>query len=241
MDEAIRPIVAASVSIPALNVSVQTDAGGRFAFEGLEPGAYVVQVRHLRYHMSTTTASVHSGPATSIQVVLAADGIIEPYVIQEADTLFVSSGFCVATYCNKVINGNNAATGVHDIAYFDIAPNATIVQVEVKWDATTPIGTDGILSCSGFAKTPGGDTASQRGSATGPSPLTVRVPGTWAVDDGNATLHLFTCSLSPANGDVPASTMMNQKAPLYLHSFYNFVPDANWTFIANGAYPVPPR
>ena len=242
--EAIVPIAGATVVVQPINVTVVTDSEGRFVLEGLEPGAYVVNVTHADYKPEQTTVQVTAGKPLEVGLVLEASRNLDPHVVQGSAQLLVSSAFCVATYCNKVITGNSEELRTHDSIYFEIDDQPTTLQVEVDWDATvTMLGEGGLLECRVFGTDPDGSTVGAQSSQSGPSPLTLRMPGTWTDEDSGAavTAHGLSCELSNTNGDtVPASTMVNQQADLYLHLFYNFVPDEAWTFIADGEYPVPP-
>ncbi len=40
--------------------------------------------------------------------------------------------------------------------------------------------------------------------------------------------------------DRTAGLALEQRFTVYTHLFYNFVPDGHWTFIADGAHPLPP-
>lgn len=242
--EAVVPIAGAAVVVQPINVTVLTDSEGRFVLEGLEPGAYVVNVTHQDYKPRQATAQVTSGRPLELRLTLEPSRNLDPHVVQDSEQILVSSSFCVATYCNHVFSGNSQQLPTHDVAYFEVNDQPTTLQAEVAWDATVAmLGEVGQLTCTILGDDPDGSSALVRYSQSGTSPLTLRMPGTWVDEDSGAPVlaNGGSCQLSNANGaQVPASLMVNQQADLYLHLFYNFVPDEGWTFIADGEYPVPP-
>lgn len=241
--ETITPIQGALVILQPLNVSAITDADGQFIFDGLEPGAYVVNVTHKDYKPAQATADVTTGKPAAVKLTLAAVRNLDPHVVAHSETLLVSSAFCIDTYCNKVFSGNSDDLRTHDRAYMEVDDQPTAFQVEVSWDATVAtLGDNGLIECTVFGDDPEGSTVLVRYTQSGPSPLALRMPGTWLDEDSGATIRPngVTCELFNANGDVPVSLMLQQQAELYAHFFYNFLPDEGWTFVGDGEHPVPP-
>lgn len=81
VDEAIRPVGNASVVLVAPPRNTTTDAEGRFAFEGLEPGVYFMQVEARRFEGAQVSVDVVAGEPSTVRILLVALTTAEPYLV----------------------------------------------------------------------------------------------------------------------------------------------------------------
>ncbi|HUR60867.1 MAG TPA: carboxypeptidase-like regulatory domain-containing protein [Candidatus Thermoplasmatota archaeon] len=77
VDEAIRPIAAANITVGA--ASAKADAQGRFAFLHLKPGVVFLKVEAPGFLPAQTSAAVEVGKVAEVRVALAADRTPQPY------------------------------------------------------------------------------------------------------------------------------------------------------------------
>src|ERR1041385_3311885 len=85
VDEAIRPVAGAHVTLSRTGwEGLQSESGldGRFGFDALQPGSYVIEVNRTGFFTQTTTAAVEAGIADPpyVRVLLQADVGSQPYV-----------------------------------------------------------------------------------------------------------------------------------------------------------------
>ena len=78
------PVDDADVSIPGLGRRVRADGAGRFLFEGLAPGSYVVEAESVRWGRGLVTVQVRAGDTVVLQV--------EVEAVFHLDEVVVSAG-----------------------------------------------------------------------------------------------------------------------------------------------------
>ena len=198
VDEAIRPLANASVTLSAVTNATWTavtDAIGEFVFTGLEPTAYVVEVTARGFFPARTTATVLSGAETpeAVRIVLATDQATSPYVtVVKDEGFFEACAMYCSSYIDLLVDGNLCnPTGVcpgHLFADSGVSyhPNVDLplpgwIQTEVVWTSTMPESPD--LMVGHYYHTDGGPPTwghfgpqQQRNEAVGPSPLVVATP-----------------------------------------------------------------
>jgi hypothetical protein len=79
VDDAIRPITNANVTILALDLITKTDERGSFTFESLEPGTYFLTTAASGFLATQSTAEVAKDRVSSITVQLERDLTPVPY------------------------------------------------------------------------------------------------------------------------------------------------------------------
>lgn len=78
VDEAIRPIAGANLTLVGTDLAAVSDASGVFTFDNLEPGAYFIDVSAATFLGTQASAEVAAGQVTDVRVLLAADPTPQP-------------------------------------------------------------------------------------------------------------------------------------------------------------------
>lgn len=81
VDDAIRPIAGANVTLGANLKTVRSDASGRFAFDDVDPGFTVLRANAAGFFAVQATADVKAGETSKVRVQLLADRSPQPYHI----------------------------------------------------------------------------------------------------------------------------------------------------------------
>jgi hypothetical protein len=114
-----------------------------------------------------------------------------------------------------------------------VTPNATVAQAEFIWVATTPLG----LSALAGGGTYNEDGAIEDGGFSGQSPIVARTAATIGNDTAEQVSYTFWAW---PDGDVPVGVHLEQSVDVFVHVFHNVEPAADWAFVEDGAYPLPP-
>lgn len=134
VDEAIRPIVGANVSM-AGEVVAQTDEDGVFVLDALEPGLAIFAVSASGFLPIQTSAEVVAGATAQVRVQMPRDVRPQPYQVTYAlDGFMQASTGYAQTYVedaapNPLCNCRLA---------FTPEPNATTLVYEAYWEHTLP-------------------------------------------------------------------------------------------------------
>lgn len=79
VDEAVRPIEGATVTLTATQASTTTDVEGRFVFSDLEPGTYFLTAVAPRHLEAQTSIEVVAEQTSTARFSLLGDGLPDPY------------------------------------------------------------------------------------------------------------------------------------------------------------------
>lgn len=255
VDEAIRPIAEAQVTLRMADASVLeqvTDDNGRFAFGDLEPGTYFLVVKHGLYLEAQTSAEVVAGdnepPVQRIQLQrrFAQDPYMEilPYdgYLACAYSAGVSST-CVNDYtrlagavpgceggCLKEYNVSQTGGNIREYTTA-ISPGWQTLVFEMTWvPSLTGTGTELGVTVSYFNRT---STSHWYGNAVQANPL--RLQFDVGVPGPNQNLEP---ELIPAEGmnDLfvffgAGDLAVNQKFQSFQTNFYYGVPPEGWSFV----------
>lgn len=245
VDPAIVPIAGVTVTLQT-GESTQSLDDGSFGFSDLEPGTYFMTGQKPGYDGVQASTEVVAGvalpPVVRIQMLQNASST--PYIAQSQfqanllcglSTPAVSFGCTVLRPTEPYIPEINA-----EVKEFEVLPD--FFQTEMYWRSTQSTGDSLILD---IAHCCDNDSVSGTGTARGASPLTAYVTKAEmedkAVLEDGMEIRVFPWgneAIRDATGE-SLGIVLDQEVNWISHEFYNFVPDEGWTFIADGAYPVP--
>lgn len=261
VDEAIRPLVGAVVSIAQPNRTATSGLDGQFAFAGLDPGTYFLTVALANYSTTQSQAVVVAGddepPIT--KVFLQRLATTDPYVDAINYAGYLTFGAAVgATSVGTTVFGPLAdAINDRSIWYVQFTTLPMWAQGELVWDQTQAAGGQQIWEMT--------DTSNRHYGyrETGSSPALAywnttvlnepdRVNSTLDPERGIA-YRMFggphpslkpgdTCPSLPVVGNpcyFGFGLTVQQKFEVYIHNFYNFVPAEGWRFTSDGPPVVP--
>jgi hypothetical protein len=252
VDAAIRPIGNATVSVTPGNQTLRTTQGGTFGFDGLAAGTYFLHVARRGYTTVQASAEVVAGVDSPplVRVQLVADPVSTPYVDVFHFTGFLTFGAAiVATSVGTTVFGP-LADALSDqsiwVLNFTVLPQWS--QGELVWDQTQPLGGDFIWEMTDTSNTHYGYRE------TGPSPALAYWNTSVLVEHNKTTLdpnvgiayrffggpHPLCTTPPPVPSNFGCGITFQQRAEVYIHNFYNFIPAEGWRFTKDGD-PVPPQ
>jgi hypothetical protein len=248
VDQAIRPVGNATISLTPGNLTARTAANGLFGFDGLAPGTYFVGVRKLGFVATQTSATVIAGEAEPplVRVQLVSDPVTAPYIEILSYEGFMTCG--VAIVASSVGCDTSTSKELGDRVYFPwnftVLPNWT--QGELVWEQTQAGGGEFIWQ---IAKQ--GTNNYYSAGQTTTSPALASINGTVLEKNREEILktgieyrvfggpHPACTTPDPVPHNYGCGLTLNQRLHVYLHSFYNFVPLEGWRFTKDGDPVVP--
>ena len=268
VDDAIRPVANASVTLTPGNQTATTTAAGAFGFSALEPGTYFLKVERAGYNATQTSTQVEAGvaepPIVKIQLVLNPSKL--PYVEALQFSGFLSLGLSIGiTSVGTTINPTlSEAMGDQSIwtVYPDEVP--TWAQGELVWEQNQAGG--GMLI---WEMVQGGTNNFRGHRETAVSPAlaywntTVIQENTTSILDDGIAYRFFGGphpALAPGTSTPPEDqcptiptivlgdrnpcrfgfgATVQQRADAYAHHFYNFAPLEGWRFTVDGDPVIP--
>jgi hypothetical protein len=256
--EAIVPIEGATVTATPGDRSTTTDAGGLFAFEGLEPGTYLLTVRADGY-ADLRIEAVAGGEV--VKAVLTNVRSDVPYIeVQKWDGyLFCTTDQNINGYqivgapCLGVIDivtGQQVSQDTWQFQFRVDAPGLKGILAEMVWDAQ-PTGKNmgmllrNVVGAGGGIDAGGTNTDIQYASTEGPSPILLWVfqgienPG---ADDG-AAFHqppdqvmdykLLVLGRADDSQAVDVHVMVENRPQVFLTKFFHAMGDPSYS-VVNG-------
>lgn len=254
VDQAIRPVVGATISIAGTQESTMSNEEGAFGFEDLAPGTYFMTAHKSGYREVQAAADVVAGVSDPdiVRIKLQADPKLLAYVQPYTHDIYIECTTSLVVLCGApnlasgwmcdgtippggVCLGNLTADTFTWNTYFD--PNATMIQNEMVWQSTQTLSPDLYFEMEALEGTC--DGASFITSGEGPSPLLVKANATELEDSdigGDCPIYysIFSGGL--------AGVTVEQRATMYIHAFYNYLPPEDWRFTtdSDGDPPGPP-
>ncbi len=264
VDEAIRPIVGAKVSVlldgSAPKETTTNEAGG-FGFDGIKPGSYFVRVSKAGFKEAQINTDVKAGvqnPAP-LKILLQVNPSTAPY-FQE----FVFVGF-IECSVSVIAVGFAACSGVgndHFIEYFELDGIPEFLQSELIWDSTQASGDRMTLLNSA----PGDEALLDNYvDAEGTSPLYGNANRTTLEHykvgtENDLMIRVFNAPIEqtdvgtyfgdPTDGDncierpylggctTGLGATIQQEFTVFAHAFFNYVPPTDWRFTESGTPPT---
>lgn len=208
VDEAIRPIIGAAVTLTGADLNATTDDQGVFVFPDLEPGSYFLQAGAARFLDVQTAAEVIAGETTFVRILMAADPTPETYWTTYKHEGFMQTWGGIGQYFVEDI----APTGTCDCRmYFTPDPNVMTFVYEAFWKETAPDPADlaefyyilreeaGGLDVEDYCFSPCYDAISGSDWSGGEVMARLDGPDTWTVFQQPFTLFVTTFH----NGEAP--------------------------------------
>ncbi len=256
VDESIRPIEGATVTIRQTGATATTDEKGAYSFSGLAPGTYFVEAHHPLYNSVQQSTEVVAGVKAPKPINFQLLRVIteEPYTFIDKQTGFISCslniGAAKSEECGEglgvptevpVIGGTRVGGNDQNRAEIQFSVDGGHIRtliVEQVWEPSTQINPDGssgldTLVALEWSCLPvcGGKILDRVES--GP-PLLLRVDED-TLAEHNITSESVFSTFSWSAGSV--GVMVNQEFELFITSFYYLPAPEGWSFVAGD---VPP-
>ena len=135
VDEAIRPVAGALLTLLGPQASATSDENGLFTFERLEPGLYTVAANATGYFPAQTTAEVLAGDVAKVRMVLPLDTTPKPYHTTLKFDGFVQAGNGLVDQAYQLFVKD--VTGIDFCTcqfYFQAEAEPETQVIEVTWE-----------------------------------------------------------------------------------------------------------
>lgn len=245
VDPAIIPIAGVTVTLNTGEETVSLEDGS-FGFSDLEPGSYFMTATKPGYDGVQSQTDVEAGVALPpvVRIQMLQNLSATPYIAQsqfKANLLCGLSTPAISFGCTVLRPSEPYIPEVNsEVKEFEVLP--TFFQTEMYWTSTQSTGDSLILD---LAHCCDNDSVSGTGTARGTSPLTAFVTeeemAAKAVLEDGLEIRVFPWgndAIRDASGQ-NAGVILDQEVDWISHEFYNFAPTEGWTFIADGAHPLP--
>lgn len=228
VDEAIRPVPQANVTLVSTGGVATTDADGRFTFEGLQPGTYFLDASAHRFAKAQVSADVAAGEVSTVRILIARLTTVEPYKETLNFRGFVDNYAGFANFAVEVVAPGTLACQ----CAFDIPVNAnlTTVVMEALGEVTVPNpGTPATVPGDAYWEVMAGGTQGDlRDSAYDEFPLLKHFDADTFEDDAGSipesTIGIrITCGVWPC---------VKLTYDLYVTSWYHEAAPDEWSFVA---------
>ena len=249
VDAAIRPLANATVEVSPGAGSTRTTAGGAFGFDGLDPGTYFLKVHKAGFQATQASTEVVAGVAEPplVRIQLVADPVTTPYVDAFHFQGFLTFGAAVfATSIGTTIFGPVAdSIGDQSIWVLNFTTLPMWAQGELVWEQTQPLGGEFIWEMTDTSNTHYG----HRETTVSPALAywdteTLEKHNKTTLDPKAGIAYRFfggphPLCRDPLNATFGCGVTVQQRADVYIHNFYNFVPPEGWRFTRDGDPVVP--
>jgi hypothetical protein len=229
VDQAIRPIGGANVTVLGQNRTTATTQDGLFAFDDLAPGFYTLAVTAAGFLPIQTQAEVREGETSKVRILLNADLNPQPYHTTLQFDWFDAAGVTLVDFTIDLVSRSFADGAVPpqcDRCYFSFATDMPPEQLvfEAVWEDTVafPAG-----ATSYYWVLDGMDSGEYEDDYC-QAPCYVLIPPGKFGNDTNYGLGM--------TGDEDWITY-NQQATIYLTSFYLAGPPEGWSIVAGTGKP----
>ncbi|MHB1261857.1 MAG: carboxypeptidase-like regulatory domain-containing protein [Thermoplasmatota archaeon] len=271
VDEAIRPVAGVAVAVTrpdAEAMDATSDDQGRFGFDDLVPGSYIVAAVKAGYYAETVVAAVRAGQSDppAVQVRLLRDAETVPYVVAVDFDGFIECGIRGGTggvsLC-QVVQGRVNVTNDRSLFKMAVDPGAAWMQGELVFEANQPLADTMGFYFHQLEEDPARThDMGQYPLNLGPSPvlLTINETGVgtcstcieeplnmtlwdqlWVfvmAGDLSTTRPPETCSPTGSPCLAGTGVVLEQRFQVFVHLFYRTTPPVGWQFSRDGAPPL---
>lgn len=245
VDATIVPVPGAAVTVLPGNLSMSTDAAGRFGFADLEPGAYLVRAAMADYAGAQASVQVVAGESEPRATMLVLERVLgtEPYVDALSWDGYLQCSLIAAGFFFTGCMASDVA-GDDSRKEDPIGVPPEFLQSELTWDSTQALGSN--LCMKHYAIDDDGfepitDTQERANEACGARPVvqsfdreSLNVTG---VGEGRGIERVVWVAYAV---DGALGLAFQQQFTVFTHVFHNFVPDEGWVFVTDGPPSVPP-
>lgn len=137
VDEAIRPVAGALVTLASHQSNVTTDETGTFAWSDLEPGSYFITVSAPRFLSIQSSAEVVAGETAFVRVLLSADPTPLPYQQTYQHAGYMQAWAGIAQFFVESTQDNGSALCDCRL-YFTPQGGLSTAVYEAFWEWTVP-------------------------------------------------------------------------------------------------------
>jgi hypothetical protein len=245
VDEAIRPVVGAVVSVTDVGVNGTTDAQGAFLL-AVPPGDHVLEVKRAGSAPLRQAVSVPATGLRGLNLQLIASTGQAPYV-----TVLKYDGFVVCSLGASYVFSEECGEGLgtpagrvgkqaNNAIRYDFGvdgPSLKTLVVEQAWEPTSDAGKEllVLLRTNWTCEPACGGNAVGAGDVQGPSPLLLRVDEDGLADPLRTPGVLFTTYTLARNGPTDVNVVLNQGFTLFVSEFYGESAPQGYSFVAAGA------
>ena len=267
VDDAVRPVEGASVNVTGglAPVNATTDANGRFAIPGLQPGSYVVRVSKEFFSPHEQAVVVQAGLAEPELVRFQL--VFEPRSVPYSNLYKFEGMFECGVWPTNGCANVNIITGIMlcslDLPCFNTTQDRsvelipidgvpTFLQSEMVWEPTTATGTAMTFGLGSATRQELQDGFADGHNYTeGESPLMLTLNGSVMAERGIGADRMLLIQVSagdsmplpascePLNDHCGVGASVQQSYTTYTHAFFGYFPPAGWLFSVDGPPPPP--
>lgn len=246
LDASLTPVPGATVKLVGQEDRT-TDGNGIFVFSDLDPGTYFLQASKPGWTEVQQSVDVQADVAEPPIVKVSIERI--PGAEPRAETLVLDGYISCSAGTPVSFHDCNTVEEQRSRVYFPIQGRPQWVQTELIWDSTQAAGdwlyvVQGVCACAdGEVPDVGPGRFDETPEAT--SPYIARATPDFLADQDAGGENLELVVDASASGPEPETTngsgiALNQRFQVYATFFYNLEPAADWMFVEDGPYPVPP-
>jgi len=253
VDDAIRPVANATVYLSGQKGGEPKQASssgqGAFAFSGLDPGTYFLQVKKGGFLMAQQSVDVVAGvaepPVVKVQL-LPDPGYIKPYTESfvfdgfmqcSAGAAADSGDYGVENACSESPGGVQPFANDKTFVQYPLSGKPQWVQAEMVWTSTQAVSKsmNHNFAIADASELDGWKDLSVDGQSPLVNTMDEKTAATY-IDNGTLTERIF-----PWTDSYPGPVVsIQQKFQVFTTVFYGYEPPSGWMLSNGDAIPPPP-
>ncbi len=265
IDETVRPIAGATVTLTGPGISTTSDEMGRFGFSNVEAGPHFLRVEHALHQAAQTSVDVVAGVNNPSPIKLLMVRLFEqdPYVANhkfdgffecsQAGLLIIySSSNCVTDYTRAATGPPGLAQPLDNVTnqarewHADVSAGWAALTFEMVWEPSSS-GTSGFMGLVVSTYKPDREGTHWFANVGSSSPLWLQINATeehptasgvepsQIPEEGIQDMSFFA-SVRQDNWPVPA-VAVEQDFQLFLTMFHYLPPPPGWSFVNGDPLP----